>query len=51
MADPIDLHQMFTSVATATIHKLFTKIVVVRLLLTILWGNTIDKCVNMFQND
>ena len=45
------LGKTFTSVAAAMICKLLTEKVVMRLLLSILWGNSLPKWVNMAQND
>jgi len=45
------LGKTFTSVAAAMICKLLTEKVVMRLPLSILWGNSLPKWVNMAQND
>ena len=50
-ADEMGLGKTFTSVAAAMICKLLTEKVLMGLLQSILWGNTLDKWVNMVQND
>ena len=45
------LDKTFTSVAVAMICKLRTEKVVMRLLLSIVWGNTIEYWVNIVQNN
>jgi len=51
LADEMGLGKTFTSVAAAMICILLTGNVVMGVQLTILWGNTLDECVNMAQND
>ena len=51
VADQIGLGKAFTLVAEATICKFSTKNVVVALPWSMLWGNTLDKWVDMAQND
>jgi len=51
VADEMDYSKTFTSVAAAMICKLLTEKVVMGLPLSILWGNTLDKWVNMAQNN
>jgi len=48
-ADKMGLGKTFTSVAAAMICRLLTEQVVLGLLLTMLWGHTLDKWVNMLQ--
>jgi len=51
VANDMGLGKTFASVAADMIFKLLIEQVVVRLLLSTLWGNTLDKWVNMVQND
>jgi len=49
--DEMGLGKTFTSVAAAMTCTLLTGKVVMRLLLSILWGNTLAEWVNMVQNN
>jgi len=49
--DEMGLGKTFTSVATALICQMLTEKVVVELPWTILWGNTLQECVNVAQNN
>jgi len=51
VADEMGLGKTFTSVAAVMICKLLTEKVVMELLLSILWGNTLEEWVNLAQND
>jgi hypothetical protein len=51
VADEIGLGRTFTSVAAPIICKLLTEKVVMRLPLSISWGNTLADCVIIVQND
>jgi len=51
VADEKGLGTTFTSVAVAMICKLRTENVVMGLLLSMLWGNTLEERVNMVEND
>jgi len=51
VADEMGLGKTFTSVAAAMICKLLTEKVVMGLLLSILWGNTLEEWVNVVQNN
>jgi len=51
VADEMGLGKTFTSVAAAMICKLLTEKVVMGLLLSFVWGNTVEECVNMAHND
>ena len=50
VADEMGLGKTFTLVDAAMICTLQTKNIVMRLLLSILWGNMIEELVNMVQN-
>jgi len=51
VADEMGLGKTFTSVAASIICKLLTEKVALGLLLTMLWGNTLDEWLNMVQHD
>jgi len=51
VADELGLGKTFTSVIAAMICKLLTEKVVMGLLLSILWGNTLVEWVNLAQNN
>jgi len=51
VVDEMGLGKSFTSVAAAILCKLVTEKVVMRLLLSILWGNTIEEWVILAHND
>jgi hypothetical protein len=51
VADEMGLRKTFTTVAVAMICKLLTEKVVVGFPLSILWGNTLEECVILADND
>jgi hypothetical protein len=51
VADEMGLGKTFTSAAAAMICKLLTGKVVMGLLLSILWGNTLEEWLTLAQND
>jgi len=51
VADDVESGKMFTSVAAAMIYILLSEKLVMGLLLSMLWGNTLDEWVNMAQNE
>lgn len=51
MAEGIGLDKTSTSVAAAMIRKFLIEKVDIGLLLSIMWGNTLEGKVNMAQND
>jgi hypothetical protein len=51
VADEMSVGKTFTTLAPAMICKLLTEKFVVRLLLSILWGTTLEEWVNLEQNN